>query len=104
MTEIRKAVLAVCKEAELWKTDGIETIEDWKTEVKYRLVHAMLRYGKKYYACNKRAIQEAVTFSEVQLRDVTVVTAVASWVEKNYQTGTIHLQTACCSRAFGNIY
>lgn len=115
MTEIHKAVLNVCEIAETadeWsyqqnavRPDYDLTDEDnWKEYVRLQLIHAMLRYGKPYYSCNKRAIQEAVQFKTVQLRDVTVVTAIASWVEKNYQTDSLHLQTACCSRVFGNTY
>lgn len=119
MTEIHKAVLKVCEIAETadeWSyqqnavnLDYELTDEDkWKEYVLSQLIHAMLQYGKPYYGCNKRAIQEAVQFKvqfkTIQLHDATIVTAIASWVEKNYQTDSLYLQTACCSKVFGNTY
>ena len=115
MTEIRKAVLEVCKIAEtsdeysysksaVYPDYDLTDIDEWKNFVRTHFIHAMLRYNKPYRSCNKRAIQEGVQFKAIQLRDATAVTATASWIEKNFQTGSIHLQTVSCMRAFGNTY
>lgn len=115
MTEIRKAVLDVCKTAETadeysYNKNAIRPDydltdeEDWKAYVKEQGIHALYRYSKPYYSCNKRTEQETIQFKETEMRDAKVITAIFSWVEKNHQTSSIHLQTASCSRVFGNHY
>lgn len=115
MTEIRKAVLEVCKIAEIadeWSYNkyasypdyDLTDIDEWKTFIKHRMLHALRRYGKPYHSCNKRMEQETIQFTTTELRSKIVITAIVSWIEKNYQTGTIHLQTASCTRIFGNRY
>lgn len=111
MTEIRKKVLEVCKTAEIadeWSYSKYAVYPDydlrdeseWRTFVKHRAIHAF----RASLFSNMRMEQETIQFSETELRDAKVVTAVISWVEKNCQTGTIHLQVAHCSRIFGNHY
>lgn len=101
MTEIRKAVLEVCRRAEL---SDIFVIEDWKKKYKQFAIDAVLRKDKSRWSCNKTAVQETVQFTETALRDTDVVAMTISWVEKNSQTGNISLQTATCIKMFGNTY
>ena len=115
MTEIRKAVLEVCKIAEtaddwsyskcaVYSDYDLTDIDEWKAFIRNRMLHALRRYDKPYFGCNKRMEQETIQFTVTELRDRTIVTAIVSWIEKNWQTGTIHLQTASCTRIFGNRY
>lgn len=115
MTEVRKAVLSVCQTAEAadeWSYSknavrpdyDLTDEDDWKAYVKEQGIHALFRYSKPYRSCNKRTEQETIQFKEVQMRDAKVITAILSWIERNHQTGSIHLQTASCTRVFGNCY
>ena len=115
MTEIRKAVLSVCRIAETadsWSYSNnpihddydLTDEEDWKAYVKEQGLNALFRRNKPYYSCNKRTEQETIQFNGIEMRDTKVVTAIISWIEKNHQTGSIHLQTASCTRVFGNHY
>ncbi|MBR0542483.1 MAG: hypothetical protein IJK26_09840 [Clostridia bacterium] len=115
MTETRKAVLDVCSIAEgksEWSFSknairpdyDLTDIDDWKKFVKEQGIHALYRYGKQHFSSVKRTVQETIQFKEFHTRDAVIVTAIFSWVEKNFQMNTIHLQTASCTRAFGNIY
>lgn len=112
MTEVRKNVLAVLRIAETadsWSFNDKAIYDDydltdedeWKAYVKQQGIRALFRLNRPYYSCNKRTEQETIQFNEVQLRSGKVITAVISWIEKNHQTGSIHLQTASCSRVFG---
>ena len=115
MTEIRKEVLKVCKIAEtadewsysknaVYPDYDLTDENEWKTFIKHRMIQVLYRHSKPYFSCNKRTEQETIQFTEVELRDAKVITAVVSWVEKNWQTNSIHLQVAYCSRVFGNHY
>ena len=114
MTKIRKNVLNICKIAEMEdsysynNTDDIDynlnDDDEWKAFIKHNIPRALYNLGESYYANNMHTEQETIQFSETMLRDKKVITAIISWVEKNTQTGTIHLQLAYCTRTFGNCY
>ena len=103
MTEIRKQVLEVLRKAEL---SDIADSEEWKKTFKPLVVEAVTGYDSrtKKRVCNRTMLQETVEFTEISLRDVSVVTMTVSWIEKVEQTKDVNLQTATCIRAFGNTY
>lgn len=103
MTEIRKRVLDVCKQAEF---SDIADTDEWKKKYKSLAIEAVIGYDEKEkkWVCNRTMVQETVQFTEISLRDVDVVAMTVSWTEKVEQTGDINLQTATCIKAFGNVY
>ena len=101
MTEIRKAVTEVCRQAE---SSDIPVIDDWKEKYKRLAIDAVSRKGKSYWSCNKTAVQETVQFTETATRDTDIVVMTVSWIEKVEQTRDMNLQTATCIKKFGNVY
>ena len=103
MTEIRKLVTRVLKDAEY---SDIKDAKEWQETFKKLAIKAVTGFDtqKQKKVCNATTIQETIQFIKTSTRDIDIIIMTVSWIEENKQTKKISLQTANCTKAFGNIY